>query len=511
MNREIRVRFAPSPTGALHIGGVRTALYNYLFAKKHGGKFLLRIEDTDQTRFVPGAEEYIKEALDWLNITPDESPWNPGDCAPYRQSERKPMYMQYALDLVEKGHAYYAFDTAEDLEAMRERLTAARVVSPQYNSITRTQMKNSLTLPEDEVKARLASGEPYVIRVKIPRKEEVRLNDMIRGWVMVHSTTLDDKVLMKSDGMPTYHLANIVDDHLMRITHVIRGEEWLPSAPLHVLLYKFFGWEETMPQFAHLPLLLKPDGNGKLSKRDAEKHGFPIFPLNWLDPNSGEQVAGFRESGYLPDAFLNFLSFLGWNPGDHREIFSLEELVEAFSIERIGKSGTKFDINKAKWFNEQYLRNKSNEELAEYLIQDVKAEGLEIDLSKAVKIVEVMKERATFPNDLWKEGKFMLIAPESFDEEISSKKWNQEAHDVLSAYKEALSNLSEVLTPELAKQLLESAAESKGIKLGKVMQAVRLAVTGVGAGPDLMAVFSILGREELIKRISFALATLTIS
>jgi glutamyl-tRNA synthetase len=511
MNREIRVRFAPSPTGALHIGGVRTALYNYLFAKKHGGKFLLRIEDTDQTRFVPGAEEYIKEALDWLNITPDESPWNPGNCAPYRQSERKPMYMQYALDLVEKGHAYYAFDTSEELEAMRERLTAARVVSPQYNSITRTQMKNSLTLPEDEVKARLASGEPYVIRVKIPRKEEVRLNDMIRGWVMVHSTTLDDKVLMKSDGMPTYHLANIVDDHLMGITHVIRGEEWLPSAPLHVLLYRFFGWEDTMPQFAHLPLLLKPDGNGKLSKRDAEKHGFPIFPLNWQDPNSGELVDGFREAGYMPDAFLNFLSFLGWNPGDHREIFSLEELVEAFSIERIGKSGTKFDINKAKWFNEQYLRAKSNEDLAAYLIKDVNAEGLDLEVSKAVKIVEIMKERATFPGDLWKEGKFMLIAPESFDHEVATKKWNLEAFEVLSAYQGLLSDLTEVLTPELAKQLLESAAATKDIKLGKVMQAVRLAVTGVGAGPDLMAVFAILGKDELIKRISFALDTLTIN
>jgi glutamyl-tRNA synthetase len=511
MNREIRVRFAPSPTGALHIGGVRTALYNYLFAKKHGGKFLLRIEDTDQTRFVPGAEEYIKEALDWLNITPDESPWNPGDCAPYRQSERKPMYMQYALDLVEKGHAYYAFDTSEELEAMRERLTAARVVSPQYNSITRTQMKNSLTLPEDEVKARLASGEPYVIRVKIPRKEEVRLHDMIRGWVMVHSTTLDDKVLMKSDGMPTYHLANIVDDHLMRITHVIRGEEWLPSAPLHVLLYKFFGWEETMPQFAHLPLLLKPDGNGKLSKRDAEKHGFPIFPLNWKDPISGETVDGFREAGYLPDAFLNFLSFLGWNPGDHREIFSLEELVEAFSIERIGKSGTKFDINKAKWFNEQYLKAKSNEELAAYLMEDVSAEGLQLALPKAIQIVEVMKERATFPHDLWNEGKFMLVAPSHFDEEVASKKWNQEVVDVLNAYKDALGQLSNDLNPVLAKELLESSAESQGIKLGKVMQAVRLAVTGVGAGPDLMAIFTILGKEELIKRISFALKTLTIN
>ncbi len=510
MNREVRVRFAPSPTGALHIGGVRTALYNYLFARKMGGKFLLRIEDTDQTRFVPGAEEYIKGALDWLGIAPDESPWNPGDCGPYRQSERKPMYMQYALDLVEKGHAYYAFDTSEELEAMRERLTAARVVSPQYNSITRTQMKNSLTLPEDEVNARLASGDPYVIRVKIPRKEEVRLNDMIRGWVMVHSNTLDDKVLMKSDGMPTYHLANIVDDHLMNITHVIRGEEWLPSAPLHVLLYKYFGWEDTMPQFAHLPLLLKPDGNGKLSKRDADKHGFPIFPMDWIDPNTGDKAVGFKESGYLPDAFLNFLAFLGWNPGDHREIFSLEELVEAFSVERIGKSGTKFDINKAKWYNEQYLRNKSDEDLAAFLIADLEQEGLSLGLEKASKIAAIMKERATFPADLWKEGRFILVAPTSFDEAVASKKWNQDAETVLNTYKTKLEESNEDLSPDRAKAILESAAEANDIKLGKVMQAVRLAVTGVGAGPDLMIVFSILGKEELIKRISFALDTLQV-
>ncbi|MCH7397347.1 glutamate--tRNA ligase [Belliella sp. DSM 107340] len=510
MNREVRVRFAPSPTGALHIGGVRTALYNYLFAKKMGGKFLLRIEDTDQTRFVPGAEEYIQKSLEWLGISPEESPWNPGDCGPYRQSERKPMYMQYAMDLVEKGHAYYAFDTSEELDAMRERLTAARVVSPQYNSITRTQMKNSLTLPEDEVKERLASGEPYVIRIKIPRKEEVRLNDMIRGWVMVHSNTLDDKVLMKSDGMPTYHLANIVDDHLMGITHVIRGEEWLPSAPLHVLLYKYFGWEDTMPQFAHLPLLLKPDGNGKLSKRDADKHGFPIFPMDWTDPNSGDKASGFKEEGYLPDAFLNFLAFLGWNPGDHREIFSLDELVEAFTIDRIGKSGTKFDINKAKWYNEQYLRNKSDDELAGFLISDVVKEGLSVDLAKAAQIVAIMKERATFPSDLWKEGKFMLIAPISFDDNVASKKWNADAVTVLSTYREKLANFEDALTPESAKALLETSAEENEIKFGKVMQVVRLAITGVGAGPDLMAVFAILGKEELMNRISFALDTLKI-
>ncbi len=510
MNQEVRVRFAPSPTGALHIGGVRTALYNYLFAKKLGGKFLLRIEDTDQTRFVPGAEDYIKEALEWLNISPDESPWNQGDSGPYRQSERKPMYMAYAMDLIDKGHAYYAFDTPEELDAMRERLTAARVVSPQYNSITRTQMKNSLTLPEDEVKARLESGDPYVIRIKIPRKEEVRLNDMIRGWVMVHSNTLDDKVLMKSDGMPTYHLANIVDDHLMKITHVIRGEEWLPSAPLHVLLYKYFGWADTMPQFAHLPLLMKPDGNGKLSKRDADKHGFPVFPLEWTDPNTGEKAIGFREGGYLPEALLNFLAFLGWNPGDHREMFTLEELVEAFSIERIGKSGTKFDINKAKWYNEQYLRAKSDEELATFLMQELQVEGITVDENKAAKIAAIMKERATFPADLWREGKFMLQAPRSFDESVANKKWNIDVVAVLTTYKEKLTTFEGNFTSESAKSLLEEAAESNNIKFGKVMQAVRLAVTGVGAGPDLMEVFSIIGKEELIQRISFALETLQV-
>ncbi|SHM65087.1 glutamyl-tRNA synthetase [Cyclobacterium lianum] len=505
MSKEVRVRFAPSPTGALHIGGVRTALYNYLFARKHQGKFLLRIEDTDQNRFIPGAEDYIRNSLDWIGISPDESPWKPGDCGPYRQSERKPLYMEYAQNLLDKGHAYYAFDTSEELEAMRQRLTAARVVSPQYNSITRTQMKNSLTLPADEVKARLESGEPYVIRVKIPRKEEVRLNDMVRGWVMVHSNSLDDKVLMKSDGMPTYHLANIVDDHLMGITHVIRGEEWLPSAPLHVLLYKYLGWEESMPEFAHLPLLLKPDGNGKLSKRDAEKHGFPIFPLDWTDPNSGELVDGFREAGYLPEAFLNFLAFLGWNPGDQRELFTLDELVEAFSIERIGKSGTKFDINKAKWYNEQYLRDKSDEVLAEYLQADLRKENITVSQEKAEKIVAVMKERATFPSDLWKEGKFMVFPPKSFDDQVVAKRWNQDAITVLAAFKEKLLAAEASITAEGFKEMLGHAAAEAGIKLGKVMQAVRLAITGVGAGPDLMQIFEILGKDELIKRIDFAL------
>ena len=511
MSKEVRVRFAPSPTGALHIGGVRTALYNYLFAKKNGGKFLLRIEDTDQNRYVPGAEEYIKNALEWIGIAPDESPWKPGEVGPYRQSERKPMYMEYAQYLLDQGHAYYAFDTPEELDEMRKRLTAARVVSPQYNSITRTQMKNSLTLPADEVKARLASGDPYVIRIKIPRKEEVRLNDLVRGWVMVHSNSLDDKVLMKSDGMPTYHLANIVDDHLMGITHVIRGEEWLPSAPLHVLLYKFLGWEDSMPQFAHLPLLLKPDGNGKLSKRDAEKHGFPIFPLNWTSPENGELVDGFKEAGYLADAFLNFLAFLGWNPGDQREMFTVDELIEAFSIERIGKSGTKFDINKAKWYNEQYLRKKSNAELSDYLLADLAKEDISISKEKAEKIVSLMKERATFPADLWKEGRFMVLAPTEFDERIVNKKWNDNVVIVLTAFRDKLEAISTDLSADLARTMLGETAEEKEIKLGKIMQAVRLAITGVGAGPDLMQIFEILGKEELILRIDFALKNIKAS
>jgi len=419
--------------------------------------------------------------------------------------------MNYALELVEKGHAYYAFDTSEELEAMRERLTAARVLQPQYNSITRSQMKNSLTLSPAEVKERLVSGDPYVIRAKLPLKEEVRLHDLIRGWVMVHSSTLDDKVLMKSDGMPTYHLANIVDDHLMGITHVIRGEEWLPSAPLHVLLYRFFGWEDTMPQFAHLPLLLKPDGNGKLSKRDGDKLGFPVFPLNWVDPFTGEKSSGFRENGYLPEALLNFLAFLGWNPGDEREIFSLEELVEAFSIERIGKSGTKFDIAKAKWFNEHYLRGSSQEELVSYLQEDAKAAGVTIPNEKAAAIVALLRERVTFPGDFWRDSQFLHQAPSEFDSEVATKKWNADAATLLQAYAQTLeSGVAAPFDAAAAKALLESTAEAQGIKLGKVMQAVRLAVTGLGAGPDLMEVFAILGTQEVAKRIRFALDTLAI-
>lgn len=506
MEEEVRVRFAPSPTGALHIGGVRTALYNFLLARKHGGKMILRIEDTDQQRFVPGAEEYIREALGWVGIQIDEGVGVGGPHAPYRQSERKDLYGQYSEDLLQKGFAYYAFDTPEELDAMRERLKLAGVPSPQYNSITRMQMRNSLTLPEDEVKALISDGVPYVIRLKVPRKEEVRLHDLIRGWVMVHSAQIDDKVLMKSDGMPTYHLANVVDDHLMGITHVIRGEEWLPSAPLHVLLYKYLGWESTMPKFAHLPLLLKPDGNGKLSKRDADQMGFPIFPLTWRDPESGEVAQGYREAGYLPEALVNFLALLGWNPGTTQEIFSMEELVEAFTVERIGKAGTRFDIHKAQWFNQHYLKTKPDEVLAGYLLAELNKEGIVCEQEKALKIVSIMKERATFPRDLWTQGRFLFNAPQEYDEKVAIKKWNDEAIHVLQAFANALDD-SEWTASE-AKSKLEAVCSGLGISTGKILQALRLALTGAGTGPDLMMVMEILGQSEVKDRLQHAIQSI---
>lgn len=513
MNKEVRVRFAPSPTGALHIGGVRTALYNYLFAKKNNGKFILRIEDTDQTRFVKGAEDYITESLSWAGLEPDESPTKGGEFGPYRQSERKDTYKQYAQKLLDEGNAYYAFDTSEELDAMRERLKAAKVDSQQYNAITRMQMKNSLTLSEDEVKEKLASGEPYVIRLKVPRKEEVRLNDMVRGWVMVHSSAIDDKVLMKSDGMPTYHLANVVDDHLMKITHVIRGEEWLPSAPLHVLLYKFLGWEETMPQFAHLPLLLRPDGNGKLSKRDGDKLGFPVFPISGEFPGKDGQIekySGFREAGYLPDAFINFLALLGWNPGTEEEIFNLDELVNTFTIERIGKSGTKFDIEKAKWFNQQYLKSKSGEELTPYIINNLSDNDIQYKQDKLSRICNSLKERITFPQELWTEGQIYFKKPESYDEQVVAKKWNETVVDVLDAFATLIQQHPD-LTADKAKELFNAVLESKGVKMGVVMQSLRVALTGKGSGPDLMEIIEILGSVETVERIEKAIENLPVN
>jgi glutamyl-tRNA synthetase len=509
--RDVRVRFAPSPTGPLHIGGVRTALYNYLLARKLGGKMLLRIEDTDQNRFVPGAEAYILEALAWCGIVIDEGQGVGGPHGPYKQSERKPMYRQYADQLIADGHAYYAFDTAEDLDAMRARLQAAKVPNPQYNSITRAQMRNSLTLPEDEVKQLLADGTPYVIRLKVPRKEEIRFQDMIRGWVVVHSSSVDDKVLMKSDGMPTYHLANIVDDHLMEISHVIRGEEWLPSAPLHVLLYRYLGWESTMPQFAHLPLLLKPDGTGKLSKRDGDRLGFPVFPLEWhgIDAETGEPTVsrGYREDGYLPEALVNFLAFLGWNPGTSQEIFSMDELIQAFSIERVSKSPAKFDQNKVKWFNEHYLRAKSNTELAPYLLHALAEHGIVCDQAKAEQIVGVMKERVSFPNDFWQEAKYFFQAPTEYDPAVVSKKWNPQVGTALTAYAEAVASGQETAADGL-KALFNQTMEAQGMKPGQVLQALRVAVTGAAAGPDLFETLAILGTAEVAQRLHAAVTTL---
>ncbi len=502
--RDVRVRFAPSPTGALHIGGVRTALYNYLLARKHNGTMILRIEDTDQTRYVAGAEEYIQRSLEWVGIKIDEGVGPGGPHAPYRQSERKDIYRQYALQLIENGHAYYAFDTKEEEEAMRSRLEAAGVVSPQYNSITRMQMRNSLTLPEDEVRQLLESGAPYVVRLKVPRKEGIRFNDLIRGWVNVHSSQIDDKVLLKGDGMPTYHLANVVDDYLMKISHVIRGEEWLPSAPLHVLLYRFLGWENEMPLFAHLPLLLKPDGNGKLSKRDAVRFGFPIFPLNWNDEASGELSVGFRESGYLPEALINFLALLGWNPGNDRELFTMEELIEEFSLERINKAGARFDIQKAQWFNQHYLRHLPDETLAAFLLESVVKEGISCSENKAKKIATIMRDRVTFPTDLWEQGRFFFQAPAKFDEGVLNKKWNQDVVRVVTAFKDGIVNQT-TWTADIAKSTLEEVAGSLNIGVGKVLQALRVALTGASGGPDLMMIMEIIGKDEVVSRLTFAL------
>jgi glutamyl-tRNA synthetase len=507
--KEVRVRFAPSPTGALHIGGVRTALYNYLLARQSKGTMILRIEDTDQGRYVPGAEEYILKSLEWAGIKIDEGVGVGGPHAPYRQSERKHLYQRYAKQLVDAGHAYYAFDTKEEEEAMKSALKEAGEDHQQYGIGTRMRMRNSLTMSKPEVESLLKAEAPYVIRFKVPENEEVKINDLIRGEVVVNSSEVDDKVLMKSDGMPTYHLANVVDDYLMNISHVIRGEEWLPSAPLHVLLYKFFGWQKEMPQFAHLPLLLKPDGNGKLSKRDADKMGFPIFPLNWTDPKTNELAKGYKESGYLPQALINFLAFLGWNPGTTQEIFSMDELVDAFSIERIGKAGTKFDIHKAQWYNQQYLRSKPDEELAVYLFASLKKEGIDCSAEKAKKVVSLMKDRATFPDDLWENGKFLFRAPTVFDEQVVAKKWNEEATKVLSAFRDEVQPANE-LTADFAKTTLEKVTTDLGIKIGSIMQAVRVSITGGASGPDLMITMEILGKEEVVKRIDYALANLKV-
>jgi glutamyl-tRNA synthetase len=474
--KKVRTRFAPSPTGPLHMGGVRTALYCYLFAKQNKGDFILRIEDTDQTRFVPGAEDYVIDSLKWCGISPDEGFGHGGDFGPYRQSERKHLYRKYADQLIESGHAYYAFDTPEELEQMRERLKKSGAVALDYNAITRATMKNSETLSTDEVKQRLEAGEKYVIRLKIPQNEEIRFEDRIRGEVVVNSSNIDDKVIFKGDGMPTYHLANVVDDHLMEITHVIRGEEWLPSAPLHILLYRYLGWEDTLPEFAHLPLILKPDGNGKLSKRDGDRLGFPVFPLNWIDPKTGAESPGYKEQGYLPDAFINMLALLGWNPGDNREIFSLDELVETFSLERVHKSGAKFDPEKTKWFQQQYLRSKTNMQLAEMLMPYLIENGIESSLDYTAKVCGLMKERATFVVDML-DGRYLFEAPVEYDEKTIRKKWKERTPGIILGLIEVLEGI-EYFDAENIEKEFKSFLEEKELLFGAEFPNFRVLGTG---------------------------------
>ena len=501
--KPVRVRFAPSPTGPLHMGGVRTALYNYLFAKKNNGTFILRIEDTDQTRFVPGAQDYIMESLKWCGIMPTEGPGIGGNHGPYVQSERKEMYKPYAEQLIESENAYYAFDTPEELKAVREQAEAMGMPNWQYNGVTRTSMKNSITLPADEVAKKINEGEPYVIRMKMPRNRDVRFEDLIRGWVVVNTNNIDDKVLFKSDGMPTYHLANIVDDHTMEISHVIRGEEWLPSAPLHVLLYEAFGWEA--PLFAHLSLLLRPDGNGKLSKRDGDRLGFPVFPLSgeFLDIKTQnlEKVTGYRESGYFPEAFINMLAFLGWNPGTTQEIFSLEELTEAFTLNRVAKAGAKFDAEKTKWFQQTYLRATSDEKLAELLSKELTEK---VDISNLKVICRLMKERATFIKDIPVEGAYLFSRPEAYDQQTIEKKWKDETTIVMTEWLEKLSSISsyEAATIE---STFKSFLEEKQIGIGAVLPNFRLLLTGTGAGPSMFDISAFLGKEECIERMKIGL------
>ena len=509
MNRKVRVRFAPSPTGALHIGGVRTALFNYLFARQHGGDMLLRIEDTDSTRFVPGAEEYITESLAWLGIEIDEgicqdAPNGKGDHGPYRQSERRDIYHKYVDQLLASGNAYIAFDTPEQLEAKR-----AEIANFQYDARTREQMVNSLTLSKEEVDARIANGEKYVVRFKVEPNIDVHVHDLIRGEVVINSNILDDKVLYKSaDDLPTYHLANIVDDHLMEISHVIRGEEWLPSAPLHVLLYKAFGWEESMPEFAHLPLLLKPDGNGKLSKRDGDRLGFPVFPLEFHNQKDGSVSSGYREEGYYPEAVINFLALLGWHATGDQEMYTMQELIEQFSLERVSKSGAKFDYEKGKWFNHQYLQLRSNEELAEQFIPYLEEKGVSGDKDTVAKVIGLTKDRVNFVSELWEQVNFFFVAPTEYDEKSLKKRWKEdspkhmtemlallEAHDDWSA--EGLDNL---IMPWIAE---------KEYGVGIVMNAFRICLVGAARGPHIWNITDVLGKEETLRRVKTALEKLS--
>ncbi|NQX76667.1 glutamate--tRNA ligase [Gilvibacter sp.] len=500
MSCSVRVRFAPSPTGPLHIGGVRTALFNYLFAKKQGGTFVLRIEDTDQTRYVPGAEDYIIEALNWLNIPFDEGPGKDGGFGPYRQSERKASYKQYADQLIQAGHAYYAFDTPEALTELRAAAEANKETFS-YGWANRDGLDNSLNMSDEDLHARLNSGIPYVIRFKTPADETLTLQDVIRGEVKVHTSTLDDKVLFKSDGMPTYHLANIVDDHLMEITHVIRGEEWLPSLALHYLLYRSMGWDA--PEFAHLPLIMKPVGKGKLSKRDGDKMGFPVFPLQW-NPQEGDASAGYREDGYLPEAAVNMLAFLGWNPGTEQEIFSLEELVEAFDLSRVNKAGAKFDPEKTKWFQTHYIQQRTDADLAAEFGHLLVTKNISSRLNMPA-IVGALKERITFTEDLWELGHYFFVAPDSYDAKASKKAFKEETPELMSKVVELLNGVDD-FTAENASKAVKTWIQSLELGFGKVMMPLRLSLVGSLQGPDVFDIMEILGKVESVRRIENAIA-----
>ena len=507
MNREVRVRFAPSPTGPLHIGGVRTALYNYLFARRHGGKMILRIEDTDSQRFVPGAEEYIIESLKWCGIEIDEGVGVGGPHAPYRQSERREIYLKYAKQLVDAGWAYYAFDTPEELDALRKEAEEAGKTFA-YNYEVREKLPTSLSLTAEEVEARIARGDQWVVRFKMPENEIVKMDDLIRGHVEVNTSTLDDKVLYKSaDALPTYHLANIVDDHLMEVSHVIRGEEWLPSLPLHYLLYRAFGWTDTQPEFAHLPLLLKPTGSGKLSKRDGDKMGFPVFPLFWTSP-TGETSRGYREDGYLAEAFINMLSLLGWNPGTDQEIFSMQELIDAFSLDRVSKAGARFQPDKAKWFNAQYMHSLSNEQLAPFAQPILKAHGVEVSDELAGKAAGIMKERMTLTTDIWDLTSFFFVAPTEYEEKLTKKQWKGDNPAMLAKLRGVLEGIED-FSKENTEAVVCAWIEAEGYALGQVMNTLRLALVGAGKGPGMFDVTEFIGKVECLKRIDNLVANVT--
>ena len=505
-DRKVRVRFAPSPTGALHIGGVRTALYNYLFARQHGGELIFRIEDTDSTRFVPGAEEYIIESFEWLGIKFDEGVSFGGEYGPYRQSERRDIYKKYVQVLLENDKAYIAFDTPEELNAKREE-----IANFQYDASTRMGMRNSLTLPKEEVESLIAAGKQYVVRFKIEPNEEVHVHDIIRGEVIVNSSVLDDKVLYKSaDELPTYHLANIVDDHLMEVSHVIRGEEWLPSAPLHVLLYRAFGWEDTMPEFAHLPLLLKPDGNGKLSKRDGDRLGFPVFPLEWHAPQTGDVCSGDRESGYLPEAVINFLALLGWNPGNNQEIMSLDELVQLFDLKHCSKAGAKFDYKKGTWFNHEYIQSKSDAELAELFKPVLAANGVDVTAYSDAflsTVVSLVKARVNFVKELWEQSRFFFVAPVEYAEKDVKKRWKEDTPRLMTELLEVLRGIED-FSSKAAEEIVIGWITEKQYHMGNVMNAFRLAVVGECKGPHMFDITELIGKEETIARVEKAIKEL---